>query len=166
MQLTSLLPLALSLLTATTTALPSSQLLYSSSQSSAPKGVPQSSYRVDLRTKPQNPALTWHVSDFDIGCSPGGCVYSFNVLGLASQNTPGFNTTCNGTTAESDYVACRNSGVFLSQVEPAGYPNWTVKGQHRWREGAYSDYYALGSANVTQHAENFTIPVSEVYGAA
>ncbi|KAL4943496.1 hypothetical protein BDV06DRAFT_221156 [Aspergillus oleicola] len=128
--------------------------------------LPPTAYRIPMRnakTDPTNPALSWHVSDFDIGCSMGGCVYNFAIQGFASQNTPGFNTTCNGTTEHGDYVACRNKGV-LAQVDPAqdgGEGNWTVKAEHTWREGAYSAFYAFGEKNVTDEAIRFTIPVKE-----
>ncbi|KAL2872705.1 uncharacterized protein BJX67DRAFT_340169 [Aspergillus lucknowensis] len=139
-------------------------LTTSSPASSTPtNAMPKSAVR--LATDPSNPALTWYVSSFETGCSPGGCVYSFNIAGVASANTPGFNTTCNGTSVEKDYVECKDKGV-LSQLVPAQYPNWTVKAQHRWRKGEWEQYYAYGEKNVTAEAENFTIRVGEVYGVA
>ncbi|KAL4933547.1 uncharacterized protein BDV17DRAFT_287196 [Aspergillus undulatus] len=138
--------------------------------------LPPIAYRIPMspnnaRTNPNNPALTWHVSHFDIGCSQGGCVYNFAIQGFSSENTPGFNTTCNGTTEAGDYAPCRNKGV-LAQIDPQvdangnGASNWTVKAQHQWREGAYSEFYALGEKNVTEAQTRFTIPVKEVYGVA
>ncbi|KAL2832959.1 hypothetical protein BDW59DRAFT_138971 [Aspergillus cavernicola] len=159
MHLRSILPIAVTLLTTASTTTASPAL-------SSKGALPQSAHRVPLRADPTNPSLTWHVSAFDIGCSPGGCVYSFNIAGVASQNTPGFNTTCNGTSTEHNYVECKDTGV-LSQVVPQGYPNWTVQAQHHWREGAYADYYAVGALNITQGTgEKFDIPVAEVYGVA
>ncbi|KAL4801493.1 hypothetical protein BDV18DRAFT_149050 [Aspergillus unguis] len=128
--------------------------------------IPPNAFRVMDRTSdPTNPALTWHLSHFDIGCSPGGCAYRFNILGHASKNTPGFNTSCNGTTNQDDYAPCKDKGI-LAQIEPATYPNWTVQVQHQWREGMFSEFYALGERNVTGNSTTFTIPVQEVYGVA
>ncbi|KAL4876062.1 hypothetical protein BJY04DRAFT_200521 [Aspergillus karnatakaensis] len=155
LSVSTLLPLALSLLAASP-----------ASASAAASNIPASARRIPDRTAdPTNPALTWHVSGFDVGCSPGGCVYNFNIYGVASPNTPAFNTTCNGTSLEKDYVECKDPGV-LSQLVPQQYPNWTIKAQHSWREGAWSEYYALGEKNVTSGTKVFTIPVTEVYGVA
>ncbi|RDW90435.1 uncharacterized protein DSM5745_02210 [Aspergillus mulundensis] len=133
--------------------------------------IPQSAYRMPQRERtadPTNPALTWHVSHFALGCSPGGCVYSFNILGHASQNTPGFNTTCNGTSTQDDYAPCKDAGI-LAQIEPATYPNWTVSVEHQWREGMFEEFYAFGEKNVSVASNStgtFTIPVGSVYGVA
>ncbi|KAL5340715.1 hypothetical protein BJX70DRAFT_360188 [Aspergillus crustosus] len=136
------------------------------SSAAAASGIPAAARRIPYRTAdPTNPALTWHVSAFDVGCSPGGCIYNFDIYGVASSNTPAFNTTCNGTSLETDYVECKDPGV-LSQLVPQQYPNWTIKAQHFWREGAFSEYYALGAKNVTSETSVFTIPVTEVYGVA
>ncbi|CEL00742.1 hypothetical protein ASPCAL00338 [Aspergillus calidoustus] len=129
----------------------------------SPFSLPKTAVR--LAADPTNPALTWHVSNFDIGCSPSGCVYSFNIAGAASANTPGFNTTCNGTSVQDDYAACKDKAM-LAQIEPAQYPNWTVKAQHQWRETEWSHYYAFGERNVTEATRSFTITVGEVYGVA
>ncbi|EAW14056.1 uncharacterized protein ACLA_070890 [Aspergillus clavatus NRRL 1] len=111
-----------------------------------------------------NPALTWHVSDFSTGCSPGGCVYRFNILGIAAPNTPGFNTTCNGTDVQEDYAFCQDKHI-KANVIPLPYPLWKVDAIHAWfKSGA--EFYAEGSANVTSSMENFTIPVTRTYGVA
>ncbi|KAG2413285.1 hypothetical protein HFD88_002474 [Aspergillus terreus] len=112
-----------------------------------------------------SPSLTWHVSNFDTGCSPGGCVYTFNIFGVASQNTPGFNTHCNGTTTTSDgddYALCDDKHV-KAQVVAKPYPVWNVKAQHSWfTNQGEAEFFALGQTNVTSSIKNFTIPVTEV----
>ncbi|GES57049.1 dual specificity phosphatase catalytic domain protein [Aspergillus terreus] len=112
-----------------------------------------------------SPSLTWHVSNFDTGCSPGGCVYTFNISGVASQNTPGFNTHCNGTTTTSDgdeYTLCDDKHV-KAQVVTKPYPVWNVKAQHSWfTNQGQAEFFALGQTNVTSSIKNFTIPVTEV----
>jgi hypothetical protein len=121
-------------------------------------------YYHHYRTVSPNPALTWHVSNFNTGCSPGGCVYRFDILGIATKNTPGFNTTCNGTDVETDYTFCRDIYV-KSKVTALGSPMWKVEVLHAWfKPGA--EFYAEGSANVTSSMRNFTIPVTDTYGAS
>lgn len=146
----SLAPLALSVLSLTSSA----------------AAMPRAAFRMPERTSnPTNPALLWHVSDFGVGCSPGGCVYGFNIYGVASDNTPGFNTTCNGTSNQDHYAPCQGKGI-LSQIEPSSSRNWTVSVQHQWREGMFSEFYAMGEKNVTSNTTMFTIPVQNVYGVA
>ncbi|KAE8148439.1 hypothetical protein BDV25DRAFT_131216 [Aspergillus avenaceus] len=111
-----------------------------------------------------SPALFWHVSDFNTGCSPGGCTYDFNITGIASKNTPGFKTHCSGTSVQDDLVFCDDKHV-KAKVAPRLYPAWTVQVQHAWLQGE-AEFYAGGTANVTSTMKNFTIPVTEVYGVA
>ncbi|KAB8074451.1 hypothetical protein BDV29DRAFT_201330 [Aspergillus leporis] len=111
-----------------------------------------------------SPALVWHVADFSTGCSPGGCVYNFNITGVASQNTPGFHTHCSGTNVQKDFVFCDDKHVKAKVVTQL-YPAWTVEVQHAWFHGQ-AEFYASGRANVTSTLKNFTIPVTEVYGVA
>ncbi|KNG80868.1 dual specificity phosphatase, catalytic domain protein [Aspergillus nomiae NRRL 13137] len=106
-----------------------------------------------------SPALSWHVSNFNTGCSPGGCVYNFNITGVASQNTPGFQTHCSGTNVQDDYAFCDDKLVKAKVVSQL-YPVWTVHVQHAWFHGE-AEFYALGHANVTSTQKNFTIPVTE-----
>ncbi|KKK22050.1 hypothetical protein AOCH_003464 [Aspergillus ochraceoroseus] len=137
MQLTSLITIAVSIWSATTAS------------------------AFPIRITADNPALTWHVSEFDVGCSPGGCVYTFNIYGIGTINTPAFNTTCTGTTVEQDYVKCKDPNVF-AQVVPQLYPTWQIKAKHHWRQGDDADFYALGQANITSGTAQFTIPVTEI----
>lgn len=142
MQLTSILTVALSALSFT---------------SAAP---------VTAAARAASPSLTWYVSDFNTGCSPGGCLYSFHITGIASQNTPGFSTHCNGTTTQEDYAVCDNEHVE-AQVKSELYPAWNVKAKHSWYQNqGQAEFFALGQANVTSTMKNFTIPVTEVYGVA
>ncbi|GIJ88846.1 hypothetical protein Asppvi_007774 [Aspergillus pseudoviridinutans] len=111
-----------------------------------------------------NPALTWHVSNFYTGCSPEACDYRFDIMGITTPNTPGFNTTCNGTDVETDYSFCRDKHIKakVTALKPRG---WKVEVMHAWfKPGA--EFYAEGSANVTSTMRNFTIPVTDTYGAA
>ncbi|PYH44253.1 uncharacterized protein BP01DRAFT_374834 [Aspergillus saccharolyticus JOP 1030-1] len=142
MQLTTLFGLALSTLSLTS----ASPMNYPSRRDSA--------------------ALTWHVSNFTTGCSPGGCVYNFNILGIATKYTPGFNTSCSGTTESSDdLVSCQNP-LIKSRVKAEPYPLWNVRVEHEWIETGDAEFYAFGETNVTSSTPRFTIPVTEEYGVA
>ncbi|PYH83006.1 hypothetical protein BO82DRAFT_401028 [Aspergillus uvarum CBS 121591] len=144
MQLTTLFSLALSTLSLTS----ASPISYPSRRDSA--------------------ALTWHVSNFTTGCSPGGCVYNFNILGVATKNTPGFNTTCSGTTTDSssdDLVSCQNP-LIKSRVKAEPYPLWNVRAEHEWILPGDAEFFAFGETNVTSSTPRFTIPVTEEYGVA
>ncbi|KAF9893756.1 hypothetical protein FE257_009926 [Aspergillus nanangensis] len=113
-----------------------------------------------------NPSLIWHASNFETGCSPGGCTYHFNITGAASENTPGFSTSCSGTTTQEDYALCNDKHV-KAQVIPELYPMWNVKVQHSWDANqGQAMFFALGQANITSSMKNFTIPVTEQYGVA
>ncbi|KAE8350098.1 hypothetical protein BDV28DRAFT_151253 [Aspergillus coremiiformis] len=105
-----------------------------------------------------NPALSWHVDDYSAGCSTGGCVYNFDITGIATQNTPGFQTHCSGTNTQEDFAPCDDKNVkakVLSQL----HPMWTVEVQRAWFRGD-SEFYAEGQVNVTPSQNNFTIPAS------
>ncbi|RAL17712.1 uncharacterized protein BO97DRAFT_334202 [Aspergillus homomorphus CBS 101889] len=143
MQLTTLFGLALSTLSLTS----ASPISYPSRRDSA--------------------ALTWHVSNFTTGCSPGGCVYNFNILGIATKNTPGFNTTCSGTTDSSDDLISCQDHLVKSRVKAEPYPLWNVRVEHVWlRSGGEAEFFAFGETNVTSSTPRFTIPVTEEYGVA
>lgn len=109
-----------------------------------------------------NPALTWHVSDFSTGCSPGGCIYNFDIKGIETENTPGFETHCTGSDTQESYKAC-DDGHVLATLNPETYPVWNVQVKHAWTGDLGRDY-ATGQKNITADTQNFDIPVSHAYG--
>jgi hypothetical protein len=59
----------------------------------------------------------WSVTNFEIGCSPGGCVYNFNISGPASADVgPAFATYCSGTDVQQKIVPCVNQNVQANLV--------------------------------------------------
>lgn len=62
----------------------------------------------------------WSVTNFQLGCSPGGCTYSFNISGPATPDVgPAFATPCSGTDVQNKLVACENEpdhGVYANLV--------------------------------------------------
>lgn len=108
----------------------------------------------------------WQVTGFDVGCSPGGCAYRFVISGHAYPNTPGFNTTCQGTDVAGDYQPCADKTVSANLI-PRSYPLWTLQVRHRWSVdnfGGFSEEY--GSANITSGMTNFTVPITMQDGAS
>lgn len=108
-----------------------------------------------------SPALTWHVSNFNVLSSSNN--YNFHIVGIATENTPGFNTTCTGTTGKKTYQPCADSPVRAIVTPEASQYN--VEVQHGWTK-AESEFWAVGSANTTAPAKQFTIKVDEQYGVA
>ncbi|GKZ40129.1 hypothetical protein AbraIFM66950_002499 [Aspergillus brasiliensis] len=115
-----------------------------------------------------SPALTWHVSNFTTGCSPAACTYSFNIYGVATANTPGFNATCTGSSNSNSttLAKCGNNSQVLSRMQPATYPEWNIRVEHAWTEPGDMEFYAFGEANVTSPTPQFIIPVTQEYGVA
>lgn len=109
-----------------------------------------------------NPALTWHVSNFSTGCSPGGCIYNFNIAGIGTENTPGFNTTCSGNDVQDGYNPCADKHV-RAQLNPHTYPEWNLKVKHVWFDEV-GEYMSIGQVNITSPADAFKIPVRQQYG--
>lgn len=119
---------------------------------------------IPLARSRNSPALTWHVSDFDTGCSPGGCTYKFHILGVETPNTPGFDTVCQGTDEQDGYKACDDKHVS-AKLNPKTYPEWNVQVKHAWAHGS-AEYSALGQANISVPIQQFKINVTEEYGVA
>jgi hypothetical protein len=108
----------------------------------------------------------WQVTGFETGCSPGGCTYTFVITGHASQNTPSFNTTCQGTDVAGDYQACHDKTINANLL-PRGSPIWGVQVRHRWSTDSYGGFSeAYGNANVTEGTSSFTVPITQVDGAS
>ncbi|KAL2218503.1 hypothetical protein M432DRAFT_590579 [Thermoascus aurantiacus ATCC 26904] len=116
-----------------------------------------------IHLRPRGPE-SWHVSGFQTGCSPGGCVYSFSIAGPATQSAPAFNTTCRGTDVAGDYQSCADPAVSANLI-PRTYPVWGVQVKHEWTRGS-GHYTALGNANITQGTTSFSVPVTQEYGVA
>jgi len=110
----------------------------------------------------------WKATGWSIDCSPGGCVYEFNITGAKTENTPAFSTHCEGITPNATICDLKN---ITARVQPAGNPLWTVAVKHRWSipEPEYNslqEYWQSGSVNVTETAKSFTINPISLYGVA
>ena len=91
----------------------------------------------------QNYTNVWSVSSYTRGCSPGGCVYQFNVSAptFAGEDTgSAFSTSCSGPVSEDaenyqpDTVNCVDSSVIwkldIQETFEALYVShvWTTTG--------------------------------------
>lgn len=108
-----------------------------------------------------SPALTWQVTDFNVPSSSNQ--YTFHISGIGTENTPGFNTTCTGTTGKDTYQPCADSQI-RAIVAPEN-SQWSVEAQHGWTKGE-GEFWAVGKANTTSPAKQFTINADEQYGVA
>jgi hypothetical protein len=65
-------------------------------------------------TTPVTPGkpVTWAISHYTTGCSPGGCVYNFNIASYGDQTPfPAFSTSCEGTDVQNAFKACADSQI-------------------------------------------------------
>ncbi|KAJ5565626.1 hypothetical protein N7535_007264 [Penicillium sp. DV-2018c] len=144
MQLTNILPI---LLAGLTTALPST-----------------------LQAHTITDDVIWGISNFTLGCSQGGCVFDYDIVGRENEATPKFRTHCSGT--ESQKVACDDKNI-TTIVSPAGNPEWNVDVTHSWKtwlaDNSLATWYQHGSKNVTvpdNRPIRFVMRPTQEYGVA
>lgn len=143
MQLTTLLPVLLSSLSLTT---------------AAPQSAPSTT-------------STWNGTHLDIGCSPGGCAWRFDLAAPKSNlgqsiSSPAFNTYCEGSSYNATPCADKNITV---QVKPLSYPKFNIWVEQHWSkvvDQSQQDYWLSGNVNVTESNKDFTIKPDQFYGVA
>ena len=72
-------------------------------------------------TTPVTPGkpVTWAISHYTTDCSPGGCVYNFEITSYGDQTPlPAFTTSCKGTDVQNSFKACANSQI-QANLKPA-----------------------------------------------
>lgn len=97
--------------------------------------------------------ITWSVTNWIDGCSPGGCVYSFNIStngpGTGQFPEPEFSTFCQGIDDRAA-VACDDTSVLANEV--GGSNNVTLVVQHTWRQalddGSIATFNIIGNHTV------------------
>ena len=109
---------------------------------------------------------TWKATNWDIGCSGGGCVYSFNISAAGTANTPAFETYCEGIPGNTTLCADHN---ITSKVTKMQHPTWQVAVQHDWliitNDKYYERFSSSGTANVTDSTKTFSISPNVFLGA-
>jgi len=108
----------------------------------------------------------WQVTNWQI-VSSGGTVYSFNISGAATANSPGFNTHCEGIVPNA--TACDDTNITATVTEQT-HPLWNVAVTHEWHifpaGQSEQTYWQSGSTNVSNTQSNFTITPTLFYGVA
>ena len=124
----------------------------------------------NLQTKTITDDIIWGVSNFTIGCSPGGCAYRYDIVGRENTMTPKFRTNCSGVTGER--VLCDDKNI-TTIVSPAANPVWNVDVTHTWKsqlsDNTLATWFQHGAKNVTVPDHNpiqFVMKPTQEYGIA
>lgn len=107
---------------------------------------------------------TYTSNTLDIGSSPGGVAWRFNISAPSSENTPGFKTHCEGTSY--NVTLCTDKNIS-ARLKPLGYPKFNLWVEHRWGgvEAADDTRSQSGSVNVTESTKSFRIHPDVFKGA-
>ncbi|XMA11449.1 hypothetical protein WAI453_004240 [Rhynchosporium graminicola] len=92
---------------------------------------------------------SWRISNFSEGCSPGGCVYHFNIASPAthsSLNEPVFSTVCHGTNVANKMQPCDDPAVTVDDFPGQGA--FTLVVEHQWRNKKGVTYFVRGNQTV------------------
>ncbi|KAH6719319.1 hypothetical protein BKA61DRAFT_713648 [Leptodontidium sp. MPI-SDFR-AT-0119] len=111
---------------------------------------------------PTSQPPSWRITNYTEGCSPGGCIYSFNI---ASPFTP---SSLNepGTNVAGKMQTCNNPSISANELPGPG--KFTLVVQHEWttREGV--TYFVKGNQTVEigGYPKGFLVLESEVSAIA
>ncbi|KAJ5407799.1 hypothetical protein N7509_001682 [Penicillium cosmopolitanum] len=92
-------------------------------------------------------------NNLDIGSSPGGVAWRFNVTALRTS----YNAT-----------PCANPNI-VAQLTPLGNPNFNLTVQQHWVkyvDSARQDFWQEGTAKVNESSTSFNIVPDTFYGVA
>lgn len=127
-----------------------------------------SSFAIPLTPRQFNP-ITWSVTNWYDGCSPGGCIYSFNIStngsGGGQYPEPQFSTFCTGIDDRAE-AACDDPSVFANEV--GGVNNVTLVIQHTWKktlgDGSVGTFNLIGNHTIvfdSPEPRSFQVPQLE-----
>ncbi|KAG0649115.1 hypothetical protein D0Z07_4164 [Hyphodiscus hymeniophilus] len=131
-----------------------------------------------IRSTPVSPGapVSWTLSNFSVGCSPGGCEYRFNISSHNSQGPlPAFSTSCSGIEAGNDtYHACSDAQIqsLMRPTQEGITDYWQVFVQRLYPESRTPQRTALVAGNVSfpeqggqnQHAEMLAYSYGTIVG--
>ncbi|PVH86134.1 hypothetical protein DL98DRAFT_604004 [Cadophora sp. DSE1049] len=92
---------------------------------------------------------SWRVSNYTEGCSPGGCVYSFDIASPSTPSSfkePAFLTTCTGTNVAGHMQPCQNPSITANSLPGPG--KFTLVIQHEWTTEDGVTYFLGGNRTV------------------
>lgn len=120
---------------------------------------------IPRRASSSEPPLSladWSVTNFDHGCSPGGCVATYNLSAPAGYvgGAPGFAVSCAPVYIQGGWRACEpaSSGVEAVWETGADQALIYVKAAHVWYQGE-TRYNATADTAVEPAATAFVLPV-------
>ncbi|KAE9380045.1 hypothetical protein N431DRAFT_539771 [Stipitochalara longipes BDJ] len=110
----------------------------------------------------------WDVTNFELGCSPGGCTYSFSISGPASADVgPAFSASCSGTDVQQKLVPCSDPNLEANLVPTQDVGLVLVV--NRYGDGSNGGNTGIMSGNATAAPEgepafsSFVVP-AKFYG--
>ncbi|KAK0103035.1 hypothetical protein ONS95_000783 [Cadophora gregata] len=92
---------------------------------------------------------SWRVSNYTEGCSPGGCIYNFDIESPSTPSSlkePTFRTHCTGTNVAGTMQACRNPSITANSLPGPG--KFTLVIQHSWTDKEAVTYFVGGNRTV------------------
>ncbi|OTB01360.1 hypothetical protein M426DRAFT_14522 [Hypoxylon sp. CI-4A] len=113
---------------------------------------------------------TWTATDFQEGCSPGGCASSFNISAPEGyvKNAPAFDVVCHPVYIQQGWVDCdaqdkMAAGSYVASMWTGAADREQIKisVEHIWFEGE-ARYNATGAAEFAAGTAEFQIPVTNM----
>ncbi|KAI0010217.1 hypothetical protein F4779DRAFT_578577 [Xylariaceae sp. FL0662B] len=114
----------------------------------------------------------WPVTEFSEGCSPGGCISSFDIKAPAGYvaGAPAFNVQCHPIYIQKGWVECdavgeqpANSYVESMWSEASERELIKISVAHIWTEGE-ARYNASGFVETKSGVASFELPVTQITG--
>jgi hypothetical protein len=98
----------------------------------------------------QTTPVPYCVIGFKEDCSPGGCIYNFDISfpGAPSSNggEPAFSTRCTGTNVANKLQPCDDPQVLANEVP--GSSNFTLQIEHTYNTENGATYHVFGNHTV------------------
>ncbi|KAG4412250.1 hypothetical protein IFR04_014618 [Cadophora malorum] len=92
---------------------------------------------------------SWEVSNYTEGCSPGGCVYNFDIASPTTPSSlkePAFRTNCTGTNVAGTMQPCLDPSITANSIPGPG--KFTLVIQHEWTDEEGVTYFLGGNRTV------------------
>ncbi|KAI1376856.1 hypothetical protein F4677DRAFT_418260 [Hypoxylon crocopeplum] len=113
---------------------------------------------------------TWTATNFEEGCSPGGCIASFNISAPAGyvEGAPAFNVACHPIYIQRGWVECDAISELAAGSSVASLWNDAserelikISVSHAWLQGE-ARYNASGSDEFAAGTTTFQVPVTSI----
>lgn len=114
----------------------------------------------------------WAITNFDGGCSPGGCILTFNMSSPATASEPAITASCNVDGDELDWQQCASTPSDPSQAEDEekgavwarsfdATDKFKVSIQHRFANASLTPTRVYNvTGNLTVHFEEVPLPAN------